>query len=86
MVSANGAYTIALRPVIRDAVPDIFIRYNLTRYTATGPNGTYANPGNHTECQPYVITWCGDGVVDTPNSGASWSAEACDDGANNGKP
>jgi hypothetical protein len=30
----------------------------------------------HIECQPYQVTWCGDGVVDA-------AYESCDDGASN---
>lgn len=30
----------------------------------------------HVECQPYQVTWCGDGIIDA-------SYESCDDGASN---
>lgn len=33
---------------------------------------------SHKECQPYYVTWCGDGVVDN-------AYEVCDAGANNGQ-
>ncbi len=35
---------------------------------------------SHIECQPYQVSWCGDGVVDAMYS------ETCDAGANNGLP
>ena len=86
-VITSSIYTVAKKPSIRDSIADIFLVYDIEYYGDPAWNNSYSNgPDHHTECQPYIITWCGDGVVDTPNAGASWSAETCDDGANNGKP
>jgi hypothetical protein len=83
----SSTYFVASVPASRDSNPDIFLKYNFINYGDPDFNDKWTNgPTNRTDCQPYIITWCGDGVVDSAREVSdSWTTEVCDDGKNNGK-
>lgn len=58
---------------------DFMIAYKIG-YDTTNNYPDASDDSYHTECQPYQVSWCGDGVVDTQYS------ESCDDGNSNGLP
>lgn len=57
---------------------DFMIGYKIG-YDTSGNYPDASDDKYHTECQPYQVTWCGDGIVDS-------EYEKCDDGAQNGMP
>ena len=71
-------YTVPKPPVSSVRRSDaLFIVYT-ARYQNLLPEGPTGEI-THTECQPYEVTWCGDGQTDS-NDG-----EQCDLGAQNGQ-
>lgn len=61
-VDADSSYPIIYRPATRS--PDnLILRYTI-QYYAQNAGTNWTGPYTHVECQPYEITWCGDGVVD----------------------
>ncbi len=77
-VDASSSYPIIYRPATRNA-DNLILRYTL-QYFAQNAGTDWTGPYTHVECQPYEITWCGDGVKDTDEG------ETCDDGTLNGQP
>lgn len=69
LVRANG--------ITIDSTDDFQIDYMID-YSIPSSSQSFS----HIECAYYDVTYCGDGVTDTPGAGDSWSAEACDDGNN----
>lgn len=63
---------------------DILIKY-IMGYDV-GNTVTESDDYYHVECQPYIVTWCGDGVRDTQKDWQGNTLESCDDGAQNGQP
>lgn len=73
-VEAASIYSILGVPATRSA-DNFMIRYTLNYYAEQTP-GQWYGPYTHVECQPYEISWCGDGVRDTLTSPAI--NEVCD--------
>ena len=86
MMRSEFPVHIANRPAVRsmDMVRwDIYGQYVLTWDILNTP--TTADDTRHVECQPYIITWCGDGVRDTQLDYTGTPYESCDDGTQNGQ-
>jgi hypothetical protein len=78
---------IANHPAVRSTDMlrgDIYGQYVMTWDIAN--TVTTADDTQHVECQPYIVTWCGDGVRDTQLDWQGLPYESCDDGAQNGQP
>ena len=78
---------IANRPAVRstDMIRgDIYAQYILTWDILNTPTTT--DDTTHVECQPYIVTWCGDGTRDTQLDYTGTPYESCDDGLLNGQP
>ncbi len=78
-IESVGAYSILGVPASRSA-DNFMIRYTIPEYYAEQSPGQWYGPYSHVECQPYEISWCGDGVVE------SAYGESCDSGSQNGQP
>jgi hypothetical protein len=76
VISANGMYQIKQVPSKR-STDNVMVKYVIEYENETKNNG---NRYQHTECFPYEISWCGDGVVDTDwyKKDPSDPAEECD--------
>ena len=76
VISANGMYQIKQVPSKRSS-DNVMVKYVIEYENETKNNG---NRYQHTECFPYEISWCGDGVVDTDwyKKDPSDPAEECD--------
>ena len=94
-ITATSKYSVIDRPPVRS--PDnLVLRYTINFDAQNGVWGWWTGPYTHVECQPYEITWCGDGqsneyYIDTkgtPNidDDVKVMYETCDDGAQNGQP
>lgn len=59
IIQSNNKYTIKSIPPIRKA-DNLTIKYSVYVQNQNGGEAI-----SHTGCQPYTISWCGDGVVDT---------------------
>ncbi len=71
---------IANHPVTRSTdmvYGDIYAQWIMT--WDVGNTVTTSDDTRHVECQPYIVTWCGDGVTDTQLEWASKPYESCDD-------
>lgn len=76
---SSTPYFIKATPPQR--LPNNFqINYRI-RYSKEISPGVWDNQKVHKECQPYAISWCGDGIVDIAPAGAKWESEPCDPAA-----
>lgn len=57
---------------------DFMIGYE-TKYDTSNNYPDASDDKSHIGCQPYQVSWCGDGMIDA-------AYETCDDGASNGLP
>ena len=57
-------YNVYKHLINRSTQADIFIKFFVEAEEETSP-GVWTPLPRHTECQPYIITWCGDGVTDS---------------------
>lgn len=60
----GGYYNVYDHPLSRDTTADIFIKFFVQAQEEVSADN-WVNLPRHTECQPYIITWCGDGVTDS---------------------
>lgn len=61
----GSSYNIYSHPLRRDNIADIFLSYYVDVQGQDDAGNFSGDPIHHTECQPYIITWCGDGVTDS---------------------
>ena len=73
---ANASYPIVYRPKKRHQA-NFSIAYSAEFYARKSSSENWRGPYYTFSCQKYEITWCGDGIVDTPEG------EECDDGEQN---
>jgi len=79
IIESKKDYQIRRHPEQRtsNSSYDFMIKYIVEWANNSSDN---AERYQHTECYPYIITWCGDGIVDTPTSQDTREAEECDPG------
>lgn len=80
LATADSNWRILRHPATRSTggASDFMIGYKIGFDTSNNyPDAS--DDKYHVECQPYQVTWCGDGVLDS-------AYEKCDDGAANGLP
>ena len=86
VMTADTSYAVMDRPVSRDKKLRVVYQFNVQ---GQNPDGTWSTPTAHSDCQYYMITWCGDGVVDkfTNKNQATVKVndEVCDSGNENGQ-
>lgn len=77
----DNNWRVVKHPTIRStgSAYDFMIAYKIG-YDTSNNYPDASDDAYHTECQPYQVSWCGDGVVDAQYS------ESCDDGNYNGLP
>lgn len=78
IIESSNYYVIGFTPPVRQP-GNLQINYTNTFYGEQTP-GNWVGPVITVACQPYEISWCGDGVKDVEYG------EDCDDGGENGKP
>ena len=77
-LTTNPNWGVTRKPSTRAVVSgyDFMIGYKIG-YDKSNNYPDATDDIQHVECQPYYVTWCGDGIVDT-------EYETCDSGASNG--
>lgn len=89
IITAKSDYLVQAYPSSRKS-DNIVIKYKVEYCGDENRNGKLDAADNcytRTDTQPYMISWCGDGIKDTPRSDETWIAESCDiaDGVPTGK-
>lgn len=79
--TGDNNWRVATHPVTRTMgnAYDFMIAYKIG-YDTSGNHPDPSDDLSHIECQPFQVSWCGDGVVDSSHG------ESCDEGAYNGLP